>query len=126
LNKQKDDISDSDRIERFDKITVMQSLDQTLQLIGESPFKKKKLGKVKYPASKMKRIESAVKTKILNFPENINSNAVSSSPTTGFFKTLEGKFSRFNNFMNFESDNLGIPIVVVIVVVQSNVMRLCL
>lgn len=87
MNKQKDDISDSDKIEQFDKITVMQSLDQTLQLIGESPIKKKKLGK----ASKMKRIESAVKTKILNFPENINSNAVSSSPTTGFFKTLEGK-----------------------------------
>jgi hypothetical protein len=47
----------------------MQSLNESLQLIGESSIKKKRLGEGKFPASKMKRIEKAVKTRILNIPE---------------------------------------------------------
>jgi hypothetical protein len=41
-NKQKDDDSDNDEIEHFAKITAMQSLIESLQLIGESPPKEKK------------------------------------------------------------------------------------
>jgi hypothetical protein len=40
-NKQKDNDSDSDEIEQCAKITAMESLNESLQLIGESPFKKK-------------------------------------------------------------------------------------
>jgi hypothetical protein len=40
-NKQKDDDSDSDEIEQFAKITAMQSLNESFQLIGGSPTKKK-------------------------------------------------------------------------------------
>jgi hypothetical protein len=40
--KQKDDGSDSDEIEQFAKITAMQSLNESLQSIGESPVKKEK------------------------------------------------------------------------------------
>jgi hypothetical protein len=35
----------------------MQSLNESLQSIGESPIKKKRMGEGKYPTSKMKRIE---------------------------------------------------------------------
>jgi hypothetical protein len=42
----------------------MQSLNESLQLIGESPIKKKTLGEGKYPKSKIKRTEKAVKTRI--------------------------------------------------------------
>jgi hypothetical protein len=42
---------------QFAKITAMQSLNENLQSIGESPIKKKRLGKGKYPTSKMKRTE---------------------------------------------------------------------
>jgi hypothetical protein len=51
-----------------------------LQSIGESRIKKKRLGEGKYPTRKMKRIEKAVKTRILNIPENVNSSSVSPSP----------------------------------------------
>jgi hypothetical protein len=74
LTKQKDD--DSDEIEQFDKITAMQSLNESLQLIGESPIRKKRLSEGKYPTSKMKRTEKAVKTRILNIPENVNRSSV--------------------------------------------------
>jgi hypothetical protein len=58
-NKQKDDDSDSDsyEIEQFAKITAMQSLNESLQSIGESPIEKKRLGESKYPTSKIKRIK---------------------------------------------------------------------
>jgi hypothetical protein len=38
--------SDNDAIEQFAKITVIQSLNENLQSIGESPIKKKRLGRV--------------------------------------------------------------------------------
>jgi hypothetical protein len=57
----------------------MQSLNESLQSIGESPIKKKRLGEGKYPTGKMKRIEKAVKSRILNIPENDNSSEVSPS-----------------------------------------------
>jgi hypothetical protein len=41
-NKQKDDDSDSNEIEQFAEITAMQSLNESLQSIGESPIKKEK------------------------------------------------------------------------------------
>jgi hypothetical protein len=85
----------------------MQSLNESLQSIGESPIKKKRLGKGKYPRSKMKRIEKAVETRILNVPENINSSAV--SPLPDDFKTVKGKISRFNDFIKFEGDNFNCP-----------------
>jgi hypothetical protein len=83
-NKQKDD--DSDEIEQFAKITAMQSLNESLQSIGESPIKKKRLGEGKYPTSKMKRIENSLKTRIRNIPENVNSSAVSPSPDAEILK----------------------------------------
>jgi hypothetical protein len=46
----------------------MQSLNESLQSIGEPPNKNKKLCEGKYPTSKMKRIEKAVKTRILHIP----------------------------------------------------------
>jgi hypothetical protein len=67
-NKQNHDDSDSDEIEQFAKITAMQSLNESLQSIGESSIKKKRLSECKYPTSKMKRIEKAVKIRILNIP----------------------------------------------------------
>jgi hypothetical protein len=78
--KSKDDDSGSDEIEQSAKITAMQSLNESLQSIGESPIKRKRLGEGKYPTSKMKRTEKAVKTWLLNIPENVNSSAVSPSP----------------------------------------------
>jgi hypothetical protein len=48
------------------------SLNEILQLIGESPIKENRLGKVKYPTGKMKRIEKTLKTRILNIPENVS------------------------------------------------------
>jgi hypothetical protein len=50
----------------------MQSLNESLQLIGESPIKRKRLGKGKHTTSKMKRNEKAVETRILNIPKNVN------------------------------------------------------
>jgi hypothetical protein len=56
-NEQKDDDSDSDEIEQFAKITAMQSLNESLPSIDESPIKKERLGEEgKYPTSKMKII----------------------------------------------------------------------
>jgi hypothetical protein len=83
-SNKKDDDSDSDEIEQFAKIIAMQSLNESLQSIGESPIKKKRLGEGKYPTRKMKRIEKAVKTVILNIPENVNLSAVSPSPELRF------------------------------------------
>jgi hypothetical protein len=40
----------------------------------------------------MKRIEKAVKTRILNIPENVNSSAVSPSPDAEILKQLKEKF----------------------------------
>jgi hypothetical protein len=91
-NKQKDDGSDSNEIEQFAKITAMQSLHKSLQSTGESPIKQKRLGEGKYPTSKMKRIEKAVKTSILNIHENVNSNAVSPLPNAEILKQLEENF----------------------------------
>jgi hypothetical protein len=89
--KQKDDDSDSDEIEQFAKITAMQSLNESLQSIGKSPINR--LGEGKYPTRKMKRIEKkAVKTRILNIPENVNSSAVSPSPDAKILKQLKEKF----------------------------------
>jgi hypothetical protein len=85
-NKQKDDDSDSNETEQFAKITAMQSLNESLQSIGES------LGKGKYPTSKMKRIEKAVKTIILNILENVSSSAVSPLPDGEILKQLKEKF----------------------------------
>jgi hypothetical protein len=48
LNKQKDD-SANDEIEQFARITAMQFLNDSLQLIGEPSIKKKRLGGGKYP-----------------------------------------------------------------------------
>jgi hypothetical protein len=42
---------DSDDIEHLAKITAMQSLNESLQSIGEWPIKKKSLGEGKYPTS---------------------------------------------------------------------------
>jgi hypothetical protein len=81
--------SDSDKIEQFSKITVMLSLNESLQSIGESPIKKDKrqeIGKGEYCTSKMKRIEKAVKTRILNVPENVNLGAVSPSTDAEILK----------------------------------------
>jgi hypothetical protein len=93
-NKQKDDDndSDSDETEQFAKITAMQSLNESFQLIGGSPTKKKRLDEGKYPTSKMKRIEKAVKRRILNIPVNVNSNAVSPLPDAEILKQLKEKF----------------------------------
>jgi hypothetical protein len=70
----------------------MQSLNESLQSIGESPIKNKRLGEGKYPTSKMKRTEKAVKTRILNIPENVNSSAVSPSPDAEILKQKNEKF----------------------------------
>jgi hypothetical protein len=91
-NKQEDDDSNSDKTEQFAKITAMQSLNESLPSIGESPIKKKRLGEGKYPTSKMKRIENAVKARILNIPENVNSSAVSPLPDAEILKQLKEKF----------------------------------
>jgi hypothetical protein len=88
--KQNDD--DSDEIEQFAKVIAMQSLNESLQLIGESPIKEKRHGKGKYPTRKMKRIEKALKTRILSIPENVNSSAVSPSPDAEIIKRLKEKF----------------------------------
>jgi hypothetical protein len=74
-------------------ITAMQSLNESLQSIGESPIKKKRLGEGKYPTSKMNRIEKAVKTRILNVPENANSSAVSPSPDSEILKQEKENFN---------------------------------
>jgi hypothetical protein len=87
--KQKDNDSNSDEIEQSVKITAMQSLNESLQSIGESPIKKKRVGEGKYPTRKMKRIEKAEKTRIVNIPENVNSSAVSPSPDAGILKELK-------------------------------------
>jgi hypothetical protein len=84
-NKQKDD-SDSNEIEHFAKITAMHSLNESLKSTSESPIKNKRLGESKYPTSKIKRIEKAVKTRILNIPENVNSSAVSPLPDAKILK----------------------------------------
>jgi hypothetical protein len=70
----------------------MQSLNESFQSIGESPIKKKRVGDVTYPSSKMKRIEKAVKTRIRNIPENINSGAVSPLPDAEILKQLKENF----------------------------------
>jgi hypothetical protein len=90
LNK-KGDNSDSDKIEQFAKVTATQFLNESLQSIGESPIKRKRLGEGKYPTRKMERIEEAVKTRILNIPENVNSGAVSPSPDAKILKQLKEK-----------------------------------
>jgi hypothetical protein len=46
ISKQKDDDSDSNEIEQFAKITAMQSLNESLQSIGESPIKNKRVTRV--------------------------------------------------------------------------------
>jgi hypothetical protein len=50
------------------------------------PSKGKRLGKGKFPTSKIKKIEKAVKTRILNIPENVISSAVSPSPYAEILK----------------------------------------
>jgi hypothetical protein len=70
----------------------MQSLYESFQSIGESPIKKKRLSEGKYPTRKIKRTEKAVKTRILNIPENVNSSAVSPSPDAEILKQLKEKF----------------------------------
>jgi hypothetical protein len=125
-NKQNDYDSDSNEIEQFAKITVIQYLNESLQSIGESPIKMKRLGKGKYltskmkrlgkgkyltskmkrlgkgkyPTSKMKRIEKAVKTRILNIPKNVNSSAVSPSSDAEILKQFKENFEiqRLQNF----------------------------
>jgi hypothetical protein len=89
---------DSDKIEQFAKITAMQSLNESLQSIGEAPIKKKRLGKCKYPTSKMKRIEKAVKTRIRKIPENVNSSAVSPLFDAEILKQLKEKFQDSTTF----------------------------
>lgn len=59
-DKQRDD-SGSDGIEQFAKITAMQSINDSLQYIGEP-----RLGEDKYSTGKLKRTENALKTKICN------------------------------------------------------------
>jgi hypothetical protein len=86
-------MSDSDKIEQFARITAMQSLSESLQSIGESPIKEKRLSEGKYPTSKMKRIEKAVKTRILNIPENLNSIAVSLSLDAELLKLFSSSSS---------------------------------
>lgn len=54
-SKQKDD--DSDEVEQFAKISTIHSINESLQVIGESPVKKKRQGKGKYPASKYKALK---------------------------------------------------------------------
>jgi hypothetical protein len=73
VNKNENDI-DNNEIGQLAKNTEMQSLNESLQLISESDIKKKRLGESKYLISKMKRTENALKTKILNIPENVNSS----------------------------------------------------
>jgi hypothetical protein len=46
----------------------------------------------KYPTNKMKRIVNAVKTKIPNIPENVNSSVISQSPDAEISKQLKEKF----------------------------------
>jgi hypothetical protein len=52
----------------------------------------------------MKRIEKAVKTRILAIPENVNSNAFFHRLMLRF-KRGKGKISRFNDLKKFEGDN---------------------
>jgi hypothetical protein len=104
--KQIDGDSDSDEIEQFAKITVMQSLNESLQSIGESTVKKKRLGEGEYPTRKIKRIEKAVKTRILNIPENVNSSAVSPSPDAEILKESKEKF-QIRRIKKSEGDNFN-------------------
>jgi hypothetical protein len=64
----------------------MQSLSESLKLIGESPMKMKRLGEGKDPTSKMKATENALKTNIFNIPANVNSGAVSRVPDAEIIK----------------------------------------
>jgi hypothetical protein len=100
-NKQKD--YDSVEIEQFAKITAMQSLNESLQSIGESLVKKKRLGEGEYPTRKIERIEKAAKTRILNNPENVNSSAIPPSPDAEILKQLQEKFqdSATSKCLNF-------------------------
>jgi hypothetical protein len=50
----------------------MQTLNESLQSIGESSIKKKRLGEGKYPTSKVKRTEKAVKTRIRNIMAGVS------------------------------------------------------
>jgi hypothetical protein len=70
----------------------MQSLNESLQSFGKSPIKKKRLDEGKYPTSKMKIIEKAVKTRILDIPKSVNSSAVSPSPDDEILRQLKKNF----------------------------------
>jgi hypothetical protein len=65
--------SDSDEIEQYANITAMQSLNENLQLTGESPIKKKRPGEVKYPTHKIKT-SNDVEREILNMLQNVDSS----------------------------------------------------
>jgi hypothetical protein len=56
--KDYDNDNDSDEIEQFAKITAVQSLNKSLQPIGESPIKKKRLCEGMYPTSKIKKLKT--------------------------------------------------------------------
>jgi hypothetical protein len=104
--KPKYDDSDSavtDEIEQFAKITAMQSLNESLQSIGESPIKKKRLGEGNYPTRKMKRIEEAVETRILNIPENVNSSAVSPLPDAEILKQTTRCYNPEDGHLQFKN-----------------------
>jgi hypothetical protein len=57
-NTQKE--SDSDKTRQFSRITPVQSLKDTSQMIEDTPNKKKRLSEGKQPKSKMKGTEYAV------------------------------------------------------------------
>jgi hypothetical protein len=67
---------------------------------------KGRLGEGKYPSSKTKRTQKAVKT-IRHIPENAASNAVSPLPDVQILKQLKENFWRYNGFKNFEGNNFN-------------------
>jgi hypothetical protein len=87
----------------------MPSLNESLQSVGESPIKKKRLGEGKYPTRKMKIIEKTVKTRNLNIPENLNSSAVSPLPDAEILKWLKEKFQD-----SATSENLKVTILTIL------------
>jgi hypothetical protein len=71
----------------------VQSLNESLQSVGESPVGLKRIGKTNYTTTEMAKIESAVREKIFRIPSDEGTSVLPAGPYSMILQQLKEKFS---------------------------------
>jgi hypothetical protein len=94
--EQEDDSSDEtdsgNEINTCSREIVVQSLNESLQSVYESPLRLKRIDETNYTTTEMTKIVSSVRKKIFGIPSNERTSALQAGPDSIIFQQLKEHF----------------------------------